>query len=137
MATIRKLRGRWQASVRRKGLKPQAKSFDKKCDAERWARELESEIDQRGFIPDTKPAETMTLADLMQRYLLEITPRKRGAAVESDYQPSAHAILAAVYIPDDTMRPVGHRRNSASTITSAKPLAASLGDVSTEGAARA
>ncbi len=68
MATIRKLRGRWQASVRRKGSKPQAKSFDKKCDAERWARDLENEIDRRGFVPDTKPAESMTLADLMKRY---------------------------------------------------------------------
>jgi len=28
MATIRKLRGRWQAQVRRRGMKPRCKSFD-------------------------------------------------------------------------------------------------------------
>jgi hypothetical protein len=42
MATIRKLRGRWQAQVRRRGMKPRAKSFDSKSDAEKWARNLES-----------------------------------------------------------------------------------------------
>ena len=42
MATIRALRGRWQAMVRRKGMAPRAKSFDKKNVAKRWARELEA-----------------------------------------------------------------------------------------------
>ncbi|HEY4344308.1 MAG TPA: site-specific integrase, partial [Parvibaculum sp.] len=46
MATIRKLRGRWQAQVRRKGLQPRAKSFDSKSDAEQWARGLEAEVDR-------------------------------------------------------------------------------------------
>ncbi len=46
MATIRKLRGRWQAMIRRKGMAPRAKSFDNKTDAERWARHLELELDR-------------------------------------------------------------------------------------------
>jgi len=33
MATIRKLRDKWQAMVRRKGIAPRSKSFDKKADA--------------------------------------------------------------------------------------------------------
>lgn len=48
MATIRRLRGRWQAQVRRKGLAPRAKSFDAKADAEKWARNLEAELDRCG-----------------------------------------------------------------------------------------
>lgn len=36
MATIRKLRGRWQAQVRRRGTKPRAKSFDTRTEAEAW-----------------------------------------------------------------------------------------------------
>ena len=36
MATIRKLRGRWQAQVRRRGMKPRCKSFDTKIEAEKW-----------------------------------------------------------------------------------------------------
>lgn len=49
MATIRKLRGRWQAQVRRRGVPPRAKSFDKRTDAERWARDLEGEADRTGW----------------------------------------------------------------------------------------
>jgi len=42
MATIRKLRDKWPAMVRRKGIAPRSKSFDKKTDAEKWARDLEA-----------------------------------------------------------------------------------------------
>jgi len=38
MATIRKLRSKWQAQVRLKGHKPQARSFILKSDAVAWAR---------------------------------------------------------------------------------------------------
>lgn len=61
VATIRKLRGRWQAQVRRRALKPKAKSFDTKVDAEAWARnlEVEPEFDCSGTMPGvgaTRPA---------------------------------------------------------------------------------
>lgn len=82
MATIRKLRGRWQAMVRRKGMAPRAKSFDQKADAERWARTLESEIDKRGTLPDTRVAESMTLGQVLTRYRDEVSPRKRGSISE-------------------------------------------------------
>lgn len=82
MATIRKLRGRWQAAVRRKGMKPRAKSFDTKAEAERWARELEAEVDRFGRAPDTRPAENITLGALLARYRNEVSPTKRGAQQE-------------------------------------------------------
>ncbi|WP_182085966.1 site-specific integrase [Aureimonas sp. ME7] len=78
MATIRKLRGRWQAQVRRRGMKPRAKSFDTKGEAERWARDLETQVDRFGAAPDTKILETTTLRDLLERYQREVTPGKRG-----------------------------------------------------------
>ena len=37
MATIRKLRGKWQAMVRRKSIAPRSKGFDKKSEAEKDA----------------------------------------------------------------------------------------------------
>lgn len=83
MATIRRLRGRWQAQVRRKGLAPRAKSFDAKSDAEKWARNLESELDRCGNLPDTRLAERMTVRQLLARYLIEITPTKRSASTET------------------------------------------------------
>lgn len=82
MATIRKLRGRWQAQVRRRGMKPRAKSFDSKADAEKWARDLETQVDRFGAAPDTKILESTTLGALLERYQREITPTKRGAVQE-------------------------------------------------------
>lgn len=82
MATIRKLRGKWQAMVRRKGIAPRAKSFEKKADAERWARELEAEVDRCGWLADTRTAEKTTLADILERYRNEISPTKRSAHSE-------------------------------------------------------
>jgi hypothetical protein len=82
MATIRKLKGRRQEQVRRRGMKPRAKSFDSKADAEKWARELETEVDRFGMAPDTKILETTTLGQLLKRYQNEITPLKRVAVQE-------------------------------------------------------
>lgn len=82
MATIRKLRGRWQAQVRRRGMKPRAKSFDSKAEAEKWARDLESQVDRFGAAPDTKILETTTLGQLLERYQLEVSPMKRGSVQE-------------------------------------------------------
>lgn len=76
MATIRKLRGRWQAQVRRRGMAPRAKSFDQKADAEKWARSLESELDRCGMLPDTRVTETATHRPILERYTREFSPRE-------------------------------------------------------------
>lgn len=82
MATIRKLRGRWQAQVRRRGMKPRCKSFDSKQEAEKWARDLEAQVDRFGAAPDTKILESTTLGHLLERYQREISPSKRGSVQE-------------------------------------------------------
>jgi len=82
MATIRKLRGRWQAQVRRRGMKPRCKSFDSKLEAEKWARDLEAQVDRFGAAPDTKILESTTLGQLLERYQREISPTKRGSVQE-------------------------------------------------------
>jgi integrase len=82
MATIRRLRGRWQAMVRRRGVAPRAKSFDKRTDAERWARDLEAEADRSGWVADTRLAERTTLAELLTRYRDEVSPTKRSGQSE-------------------------------------------------------
>ena len=83
MATIRKLRDKWQAMVRRKGIAPRSKSFDKKADAEKWARDLEAQVDVAGYVPDSKLAENTTLGEILTRYRREITPTKRSAKTEA------------------------------------------------------
>ena len=47
MATIRKRRGRWNVSVRRKGHRAIYETFDKKSDAQSFINKVESEIQQR------------------------------------------------------------------------------------------
>ncbi|QCL86708.1 site-specific integrase [Agrobacterium pusense] len=82
MATIRKLRGRWQAQIRRRGVKPRCKSFDTKHEAEKWALDLEAQVDRFGAAPDTKILESTTLGQLLERYQREVSPLKRGSVQE-------------------------------------------------------
>ena len=82
MAYLRELvSGNWQAVVRRSGHKPISKSFDTKAQALQWARLLESEID-RGIFVDRSECEQTTVGELVDRYLLEVTPTKKSARSE-------------------------------------------------------
>ncbi|MHB8368836.1 MAG: site-specific integrase [Leptospirales bacterium] len=81
MATFRRRGDFWQASIRRKGLPAQHKTFDTKEGAIRWARELESAID-RGVYHPQKEAERTTLAEALERYEREVIPAKKGAKQE-------------------------------------------------------
>jgi hypothetical protein len=64
-------------------MKPRAKSFDSKSEAERWARDLEGQVDKFGSMRDPRILENTTLADLLRRYQLEVTSTKRGCVPES------------------------------------------------------
>ena len=82
MASIRELKtGKWQAQVRRRGIKPVVQSFKTKMEAARWARLLESEID-RGVFVDRTEGERTTIGELIDRYLVEVTPGKKSASRE-------------------------------------------------------
>ncbi len=84
MATFRK-RGpyQWQAQVRKKGQPLQTKTFETRAMAEQWARAIEVEMDKGVFISRAE-AENTTLKELLNRYLAEITPHKKGAAPETN-----------------------------------------------------
>lgn len=75
MATIRK-RGtaQWEARIRKKGWPVTCKTFDTKIQAEQWSRHIESEMDRGVFISRTE-AETTTLNEAIERYILEYIPR--------------------------------------------------------------
>ena len=79
MATIRK-RGelQWQAEIRRKGWPAQRRTFSYRADAERWARDVEREMDHGVFVSRAE-AEATTLHEALERYAREETPRKKGA----------------------------------------------------------
>lgn len=80
MASIRKRGSKWQARVKRNGNTVE-KSFLTKADAQRWARTTETEIERGEFGLKDKPA-CLTLHEALEKYGLEVTPQKRGAAVE-------------------------------------------------------
>ena len=78
MATIRE-RGpyQWQAQILRKGQSPQYKTFNNKADAEKWARQVEAEMD-RGVFVSRKEAEKTTLCEALDRYENEVGVKKKG-----------------------------------------------------------
>lgn len=102
MASINK-RGpfQYQAQVRRKGYPTQTRTFESKRDAEDWAKKLELEMRQRTFI-DRSEAERTTFGEILERYLVEETPKKRGWRAESSRirqfqrHPLAYRILASL-----------------------------------------
>jgi integrase len=72
----------YQAVIRRRGFPSQTKTFDTKGEAQRWARMVERDMD-RGAWRDSSAAEKSTLADVLRRYLAEVTPAKKGAGIEA------------------------------------------------------
>ena len=80
MATYRKRNGKWQAIVRHKDIGTRAKSFHTKQAAIKWAAGEERRITE-GVLGLLKPTE-VTLGRLLQRYLIDVLPAKRGAATE-------------------------------------------------------
>ena len=84
MASFRK-RGpyQWQAQVRKKGQPLQTKTFETRALAEQWARAIEVEMD-RGVFVSRAEAESTTLKELLERYLVEVTPLKKGAVPETN-----------------------------------------------------
>ncbi|HEY5674168.1 MAG TPA: site-specific integrase [Malonomonas sp.] len=71
----------WQVKIRRKGWPKQAKTLETYDDAARWARKIESEMDDGVFV-SRKEAETTTLDEALDRYRKEKTPHKKGATQE-------------------------------------------------------
>ena len=77
MATIRPKRGKWQCLIRKKFAKPIIKTFVFKVDAEKYAREIEAQID-KGVLTTYEEAQKTTFGDFLERYRLEITAKKKS-----------------------------------------------------------
>jgi integrase len=78
MAGFRLRNNKWQARIQRDGYPNLAKSFDNKSDAIRWATKVEAEMDRGSYI-NTALAERTTFAELILRYLQEVTPKTKSA----------------------------------------------------------
>ncbi len=82
MATIRQtVHGTWQAQIRRKGYPSQTRTFDKKTDAEIWARDVERDID-RGEFKDRRTATNTTLKQILEHYRDNNLEKNKGKDVD-------------------------------------------------------
>jgi integrase len=81
MPTITKRGDRYQARVRRRGHATQSATFRTKAAAERWARSIETGVDE-GRPTHAADAKRLTLADALDRYARDVTPKKRGSKRE-------------------------------------------------------
>ena len=101
MATFEKRSGRWRVLIRRKFHKAISKTFVTKEDAEKYARETEAKID-KGFLVSYEEAQKTKFGELLERYRLEITSKKKSNETE-DYKikylrtlPIADTLLISV-----------------------------------------
>jgi integrase len=83
MAAIRKRGCNWQVQIRRQNMPPVTRTFSKKSDATEWARFWESKADRNELPANTRILNEVSLGELVQRYLEEIVPTKKGAANET------------------------------------------------------
>lgn len=82
MASIRKLRDKYQVQIRHLGMRPISRSFLQRKDAEQWARQMELLADRHELPDDPSALKRVTLGELVERYRDSITVRKRRAHVE-------------------------------------------------------
>ena len=83
MANIRKRGTRWQAQIRRQGQQAKTATFHTRHDVVRWARAVERQFDVGDIVPISKNLETLTLGELVERYLSEVVPQKKSALNET------------------------------------------------------
>jgi len=67
MAHIRERLGSWEVSINKKGFPRRSRTFSRKADAEKWARQIEAEMDLGTFV-SRKEAENTTLEEALDRY---------------------------------------------------------------------
>ena len=79
MATFRKRNDKWQARIQRRGQNALSKSFHNKADAIKWARNIESQLDLGTLAPKQSMPRLMLM---LERYVEEVTPTKKGAPQE-------------------------------------------------------
>jgi len=80
MASIRRRKDKYQALVRLNGVKVY-KTFNNLKDARRWSIYQENKINLGSELETLN--KSLSLADLLRRYLKEITPEKKGYERES------------------------------------------------------
>ncbi|WP_051938064.1 hypothetical protein [Ghiorsea bivora] len=103
MATIRK-RGKhqWQAQVRKKGFPQRAKTFETKLEAIKWAEVIEDAMMNNSFKGILK-AEYTTFSEIIEKYLVDVTPLKKGVRQETSQISVIKRTLASLSLLDKSI----------------------------------
>ena len=75
MASIRKRNGKHHVQIRLRGFPQVTETFDRKSDAEKWAKATETDMQRRVYFPQHE-AERHTIADLVERQLEHIKVKR-------------------------------------------------------------
>jgi len=76
MATLRKRKGNWTVSIRRKGVRSIYQTFNNKSDARSFINKVESEIQQQKY-KDISEAANTTFKVVLHRYIREKIENKK------------------------------------------------------------
>ena len=82
MATITKRKTKWQVRIRLSNTPTITKTFNRKSNAKKWAREIENKIECGNLGAVVKPTDE-TLGEVLEKYLHQITPQKKSSEVET------------------------------------------------------
>ena len=82
MASLRYRCNRWHVQVRKLGHKSVNKSFSRKTDAQRWARDTEIAIENGTIRTGAEHCLKTPLSNILTRYQLDISAHKAGSHVE-------------------------------------------------------
>jgi integrase len=74
--------GKWRAQIRRTGYAAKARTFPTKAAAEKWAREIETQLD-KGIEIDVAELRKTRVCEVLQRFLDEEVPQRKGGQWET------------------------------------------------------
>lgn len=98
MARIQTRKGKnrttFTATIRVKGFAPIARTFDTKGEAKNWAADIEKQM-RMGRYQDARPVQSLTFAEVMNRYLDQVSTTKRPNSERRD-RDSAKALISGL-----------------------------------------
>lgn len=117
MATISQYRGKWKCQVRKTGYPTQTRSFDQRATAVAWGNEIEAQMHRRAFAGSTRK-QSMTIREMLERYLLEESTQKAYAAADLSRSKPLIATLGAYRVHNLTHADLADYKRTRLTLKS-------------------
>lgn len=100
----------WRVKVRLKGYQPATATFERKTDAKRWAAATETAMREGRYFA-TSEAKRRTVADLIDRYVRDVLPDKKGRGSQGPQLAWWRTELGALTLADLTPARIGEARD--------------------------